>query len=250
LALYRRRIRRKPLPLRYILLLSFVFFVLSSAVGLWIVNDRMKAPVMKYAESQSVNLATNLINKAIEDQIGEGLRLDDMMEIVPLDQSGSVMTYRFNTQKAVEYSTKITNSILNSINAMEGGAAELPLEGDIKDVHPAKDGIIFYIPMGRVFDNIIIGSLGPDIPVKLQAIADVKNDIETVREEHQINNIWVEIRLHVKIGIRIIVPFETEITTIEKRIPLAMGYIKGDVPQFYNNRGDTPPSIQIPDGKE
>lgn len=201
---------------------------------------------MMFAESQSINLATYVINKAIDEQIGKGMNLEDIMVIVPNPHS-TVTTYQFDAQKVLEVSTNITNSILSQINSLEGGKISSITNGEIIEAERDEEkGIIFYVPLGRVVDNVIIGSIGPNIPVKFHAIGDVQYNIETFRESHQINNTWLEIRLHIKVGIQIIVPFETKLTTIERNVPLAMGYIKGDVPEFYNNQGEFSPAIEIP----
>ena len=67
MAKFRRRLTRKgPLPLRYVLLLSLVFFLFSTAAGLWIINKSIEPTLMKYAESQTRKIAALVISKAIK----------------------------------------------------------------------------------------------------------------------------------------------------------------------------------------
>ncbi|WP_062354605.1 sporulation protein YunB [Bacillus kwashiorkori] len=248
MARFRKRNFRtgKPLPFRYVLLLSIVFFILSSTIGLAIVNIAIKPPLTAYAESQSVNLATYVINKAIEEEVGNGLSLDEMIKIIPVE--GNTVTV-FDTDKILRVSKDITNNILKNINAVEEGhvySTTIITDGDINEVHAKHgEGIHFKVPFGRITDNVLLGSLGPDIPVKFHAIGDVEYDIKTVREHHDINSTWYEIRLHMKVGIQIVVPFLTELKVVEQNILLAAGEIKGKVPQFYSSNGGLAPSIQI-----
>lgn len=239
----------KPLPLRYVLLLSFVFFIFSTSLGLWIVNTAIRPTLLAYAESQSINLATYVINKSIREEIDKGL---DLNGIIQVDPYGSSTLTTFNHAKIEDAANRITNNILNNINSMEHGEGMMPIaatDGEIKKVEPStNEGIKFSVPFGRITDNILLANVGPDIPVEFRAIGDIEYDIETVTKEHQINSTWFEIRLHMKVGIQMLVPFTSEIKIIPRNVLLASGEIKGDVPQFYGNGngGQVTPSIVIP----
>lgn len=238
-----RPISSKPLPFRYVLLLSFTFFILSTAIGLWIVNVAIKPALYAYAESQSINIATAVINNAIKDQIGEGLRLDQVTRSISNERS-EILSFDFDTIH--DYSTKITNSILEGIHEVEIGNLPEVVNGNVKNLEPSDNGILFQIPFGRITNNALLGGIGPNIPVKFQAIGDIQYDIETTYEALQINSTWYEIRLHMKVGIQIIVPFTTKMKHIERNILFAAGEIRGDVPQFYSNGGGLIPSFTVP----
>ena len=61
----RRKLTRKgPLPFRYVLLLTFLFFMLSTGVGLWLINREIEPTLMKYAEAQTKEIAT-LVNSEL-----------------------------------------------------------------------------------------------------------------------------------------------------------------------------------------
>lgn len=245
-------IKPKPLPFRYVVLLSFVFFLLSTSLGLWIVNSALKPTLMAYAESQSINLATYIINKSIRQEIDNGLDLND---IIKVDPYGNSTLTSFNMGKIEDTANRITNQILKNINSMEhmdGFSPALATDGEIKEVEPsAAGGIQFKVPFGRITDHILLANLGPDIPVEFKAIGDIESNIETTTKEHQINSTWFEIRLHIKVGIQMLVPFTSEMKMIERNVLLASGEMKGDVPQFYNSGGgQLTPSIVLPEEKE
>lgn len=235
------------MPFRYVLLLTFVFFLLSTALGLWIVNIAIKPVLMAYAQSQSVNIATYVINKAVKEEIGEGLGLDDLTVVREMEDS---TLYTIDTQKIIEVSNKITDRVINNINAVEEGyvhSSNIVTNGEIEKVEVKRgEGIYFEVPFGRITDNALLGSLGPDIPVRFHAIGDIDYDIETIWKEQEINSTWYEIRLKMEVGIQIVVPFMTKMTVINRSIPLATGTIKGDVPQFYSSDGHLTPSFTVP----
>ncbi|WAA09944.1 sporulation protein YunB [Fervidibacillus albus] len=248
--IHRRRFRRKkPLPFRYVFLLTIGLFLFASALGLWIVNVAIKPVLIAYAESQSVNIATYVMNRAVKDEIGEGLQLNEITIIKELDES---TLYTIDTQKIIELSNNIANRVLNHINAVEEGDFSstdhiILTDGEIETVEARHgEGIQFNVPFGRITDNALLGSLGPEIPVHFHAIGDIDYDIETVWQEQAINSTSFEIRMKMKVGIQIVIPFMTKMTVIERTIPLATGTIKGDVPQFYSNGSSLTPSFTIP----
>ncbi|WAA11901.1 sporulation protein YunB [Fervidibacillus halotolerans] len=248
--IHRGHLRRKrPLPFRYVLLLTTVLFLLFSALGLWIVNIAIKPVLVAYAESRSVNIATYVMNKAVKEEIGEGLPLNEITVVKELDES---TLYTIDTQKIIELSNNIANRVLNHINAMEEGDFSssdhiILSDEEIEKVEVRRgEGIQFNVPLGRITDNVLLGSLGPEIPVRFHAIGDIDYDIETLWQEQAINSTWFEIRMKMKVGIQIVIPFMTKMTVIERTIPLATGTIKGDVPQFYSNGGGLTPSFTIP----
>ncbi len=237
-----------PLPFRYVLLLSLVFFLFSTSLGLWIVNRAIKPTLIAYAESQSVNLATHMMNQAIKEEIGEGLNLSEIIKVVPY---GNSTLTTFDTDKITTVANNIADRVLKNINEMERGEVFSPAAatgGEIEEVTPKPgEGIEFQIPLGKITNNVLLANFGPDIPIRFKAIGHIEYDIKTITKEHQINSTWYEVRLHMKVGIQMLVPFTSEIITVPRNVLLASGEIKGDVPQFYGNHGQLTPSVIIPD---
>ncbi|SIG88896.1 sporulation protein YunB [Mycobacteroides abscessus subsp. abscessus] len=58
---------------------------------------------------------------------------------------------------------------------------------------------------------------------------------------------YVEVLVRLDVQVQIIIPFATKIITVQEDVPVAIGIIPGDVPQFYNGGGgDSAPSIELP----
>ncbi|MCU9612833.1 sporulation protein YunB [Caldibacillus lycopersici] len=256
---YRSRFRKyrpmkphKPLPFRYVCLLTFVFFLLSTSIGLWIVNKGIKPTFIAYAESQSVNLATYVMNKAIEEEIGKGgLSLENITKVISYENGTQTI---FDTEKIIEISTKITSNVLKHINGLEHDhtfSTGLATEGEINQLEVVEgEGLKFKVPFGRITNNVLLGGIGPDIPVSFHAIGDIQYNYETISEPQEINSTWYEIRLHMEVGIQMIVPFTSEMKIIPRDVILASGIIKGEVPQFYGSGGQLTPSIVVPNDED
>ncbi|WP_449622258.1 sporulation protein YunB [Robertmurraya sp. Marseille-Q9965] len=245
MAKFRGRIpRRGPLPFRYVFLLTLVFFVFSTTAGLWIINKGLKETLMAYASSQTVQIASLIINNAILET-----KTEDINNIIVVDPETS--TANFDTEKILTKLGETTRLILNNIKTAEGGdLGEIETLSDVEfDPKKTKDeeGIVYYVPLGQATNNALLGNLGPKIPIRFTAIGHMESDIETEFEEIGINNIYIQVKIKLKVNVQVIIPFATDVAELEQEIPIALGVIKGEVPQFYNNGGEGgAPSLEIP----
>ncbi|MDQ0155298.1 sporulation protein YunB [Robertmurraya andreesenii] len=245
MAKFRGRLpRRGPLPFRYVFLLTLVFFVISTTIGLWIINKGLKPTLMDYAESQTVQIASLVINRAILET-----KVDDINHVITKDTETSLTN--FDTEKIYKKLGETTQLILHNIKmAEDGDLEELQSMADVEiDVEETKEekGIVYYVPLGQATKNALLGNLGPKIPVRFNAIGHMESDIETEFEEVGINNIYIKVLIKLKVSVQIIIPFATKVAKLEQKIPIALGILEGEVPQFYNSGGEGgAPSIELP----
>ncbi|WP_071393665.1 sporulation protein YunB [Bacillus tuaregi] len=246
--LFRRmKHKRGPLPLRYVLLVTLVFFICSTLICLWVIEKELEPTLMSYAKSESRNIATLVINNAVDKQFNAA-ESEDLFRTIPnTDGSNNI---QLDTEKIIRKQTEIVSLIHENIKeAEEGNTDVLRSLTDVeieKKKHEEAKGINFSIPLGRATDNALLGNLGPDIPVEFYAIGDVQSDVKTKIEEFGINGGIIEIFIEVQVNIEIIVPFSSDITVVKRNIPIGMGVFRGDVPQFYNGNGNSTPAIQLP----
>jgi len=245
----RRMPRKGPLPLRYVILLTFVFFSFSTAAGLWIIDKGLEPTLMRYAESQTRKIATMVINNAINKEIASGMDIDKVLEFVPID-GGTTTIVKFNTEIINRVKAETTNLVqMNLKEAERGNLSSLDLGSNIENVPNEEDrkaGIVYYIPLGKATKNVLLGNTGPMVPVKFTAIGDVTADVVWDTEEYGINNSLINVSVRVKANVQIIIPFATEIATVQEDIPIGSFYYPGKVPQFYNGGGVASPAIQLP----
>jgi sporulation protein YunB len=251
LAKFRRRhVRWGPLPFRYVLLISFVFFIFSTAAGLWIVNRAIEPTLMKYAESQTRKIASLVINKAIEKKT---TNVEDINNVIEIKSNGKVFTIKTSVINQALADT--VAEIQKNIKEVERGSfpsltsiSDVEIETDTKK---NSDGfIIWYVPLGQATKNALFGNLGPKIPIKFNAIGDIQPDVKMKATPMGINNTWIDASLHLVVSVQIITPFQTKITKLTETIPIAAGLIQGDVPQYFNGGSGSSPAIQLPEKKK
>ncbi|MFD1737738.1 sporulation protein YunB [Bacillus salitolerans] len=242
--------RRGPLPFRYVFLLSFVIFTFSTAIGLWIVNKGIEPTLIAYAESKTEQIATLVINKAINQKIAEDMDINELI-ITELDADGNVSLIKFNPSIVTRVLSETTNVVQRSLNEVADGnlsALEFISDIEIETSEQAKSrGITYEIPLGQATNNALLGNLGPKVPIRFMPIGEVSSDIVTSTEEFGINNAWLEVAVKIKVNVQIIVPFATKQKTVTTEIPIGMAVLPGQVPEFYNGAGGegVSPSIEI-----
>ncbi|CAM4152834.1 sporulation protein YunB [Lederbergia lenta] len=243
-----RRIRRGPLPFRYVVLLSLVFFIFSTAAGLWIVNRGIKPTLVSFAESQTRKIAPMVINNAVKEVVPNVKDIDEVTKTVPNGAGGT--TTDFNTVIISRIMSDIATLVQANLKEAENdNLHKLESQADIEiDMEKTKEdeGIVYSVPLGQATNNALLGNLGPRIPIRFTAIGDVQTNIEYDVEPYGINSAFYVVSIHIIVNVQIIIPFESTMTTVEQTIPIAIGNLEGTVPQFYNGNGNTGPSIQLP----
>ncbi|WP_437829252.1 sporulation protein YunB [Niallia taxi] len=239
---FRQRMpKKKPLTFQQVLLITAVFFILSTLLSFWIINNGLKPTLSYYAQSQTKKLATLVINDALQDETEEE---DNNLMI---DGNNFV----FNTAQVVKKQQEITSLVQENITRMEKG--EIPAGAELSDIELDKNltaqgkGIVYNVPIGQATNNALLGNLGPDVPIKFNVVGSVKSDLKTEMENVGINYVVVKAFVEIKVDIQIIIPFATKLTTVKQDILIAMAGFEGDVPEFYNGSGSSSvPALQLP----
>lgn len=226
------------MPLRYVLLLTFVFFILSTVLGIWIINKGLAPTLIYYAESQNRKIAEEAVNyakKKIQDEI------DPDKIVVTNKNNNYFITNPAISNKVEQEAQSIIQSVLN------GREENIAAFSDLGIVHDS-EGLVYSIPIGRATDNALLGNIGPKIPIKLQVIGDVQADLISNYNPVGINHISADVYIQLTVHVQTIIPFATSATPYKQKITLLSGVIPYDPPQYYNG-GSSTPTIQLPPKK-
>lgn len=243
-----KHVRKGPLPLRYVLFLSLVFFLLFTVMGLWIIDKAIEPTLMSYAVTQTRKIAALAISNAISQKtINNGGA--NAIEIIP-STNGTPPIAKLNPDVINRIFADTTNQIEKNLTTAEAGdLASLQQLSDVKietNAQKNSNGILWYVPIGRATNNALFGNLGPNIPVHFFAVGSVQPDVKTTFKPMGINNTWIEVDLKMIVSVQVILPFATKVTEIAENIPIGGTLIQGPVPSFYSSGGNALPSIQLP----
>ena len=114
--------RRGPLPFRYVLLLSFVFFIFSTAAGLWIVNKGIQPTLMRYADSQTRKIAPMVISKAVREVIPNVKDIKEITQTEP-DGAGGTIT-QFDVEIINHIMMEMASQVQKNLKSAELGNLE------------------------------------------------------------------------------------------------------------------------------
>ncbi|MER2263110.1 MAG: sporulation protein YunB [Psychrobacillus sp.] len=225
-------------------------FLLSVAYVFYYINAQLTPTYLQYAEVQTNKIASMVISKAINSRTANVLDVNDIIEEVPSD-SKNMVTTKFNTE-IINRVLSDTNSLVQSHleQAEQGNLSSLPYLDDIeydKQTMEDQGGVVFFVPMGQATNIPLIGNLGPKIPIRFHVIGNVQSNVVPTITEFGINNAYVEISIHIKVNVQIIVPLASKMSVVEQNIPVAMGLVQGQVPHIYTGGdGSAAPSVEVP----
>lgn len=247
------KLRKGPLPFRFVLLISFILFTFITIQGLWLVNRGIEPTLMLIAQKKTEEIAALAISEAIDNEIIGPSQMDDIIEY-KTDNKGNVVFAGINQSvinRVANQSQKVVQKYLKEI---EEGKAHEVINNDELGITAYKNepGVIMEIPLGQATRNSLLANLGPKIPIKFMLIGEANTDIVEKIENSGINNTWINIDIIVTVKTRIVIPFATETTVVKRPIKITAQFIKGEVPVYYNQSGDPiQPTVPItPDLKD
>ncbi|WP_159439951.1 sporulation protein YunB [Bacillus sinesaloumensis] len=235
------------MPFRYVFLLTIVFFIASTVIGVYIVNKAIEPALIAYAENETKKMAASVIKNAINQQLNEQELVQEDLSIVQTDENGKVISY--NTQVVNKMATNTLGNIeryLKYVNEGDMSKLDHPdLEIETNEV-TGQTGFVFKVPLGEATNNAILGNLGPEIPIRFHMIGFGETTPQGRIDEWGINNGWFQYNVLATVTMQVILPFTTGEVEIETVIPVINQNILHEVPEFYNNGGESSPSIEFP----
>jgi len=248
-----RRMRKglRPPPIRYILLMTVILFLMSILLTIWIIDRGIRPPLMEIAELKTTEFATRTINAAVKST--EKISFDDLVDMTT-DSQGNVATLGWNStavNRALRTATDRAEYFLYGMNKGEQIDTDdpdlPPVEfgdsvGDLAD----KDPTVVEIPIGQATGSTMLANLGPKIPVHFEIVGNLRSDVIHEVKEFGVNAALFEIYIPVSVQVQIVIPFSTTVADVSTRVFIDSRVIMGDVPDFFSHDNDGGPSISVP----
>ncbi len=212
------------------------------------INNKVTPLILDYAELEARKLATLVINSAVSKNISNKIKSDEIF-LITKDSNGEISTIDFNPATVNSVLTETTTIIQQELKKIEDGDIQEIENFDLNFISDdkLKDGIIFEIPSGVVFQNAFFANLGPKIPIKLSLAGDITSEITTQVTNYGINNALIEVRISIKLTEQVILPLTTDKIEIQSSIPIVLKLIQGTVPNYYlNGISNSSNSLTIP----
>lgn len=233
-------IKRGPLPLRYVFLITFVFFIFMTVFSLIIINNNLEPNLKSIANTKARQIASKAINDAISKKITDGIDMDQL--IIVNEYSDGQLTFRNNPQVYNRVISEATMRVQRYLDLVEEGNLE-ELESFKNDINinyeesKKQSGIVYEVPLGMATGATLFSNLGPKIPVRLKILGDVISDMETRVIETGINNTHLEVYVKVNVKMNVIIPLIEPPIEISNAVKIGDIFVTGKVPQYYHGGG-------------
>ena len=204
-----------------------IFLIVVSLILALVIIDyfskKANEILLPMAESQIRKVITMIINSSCDDVL-----IGDNLYTINKDNNNEIKMITYDSFEVTKLINQITENIENRIQDVELGKMNY-----YGDTDGNENGVIGVIPFGVIFGNSLLANVGPKIKLRLNLLGDIVSNIETEVKPYGINNAYVEVRIHLMVTARIVLPFVSEKKVISNVIPLSMNIVQGSIPEAY-----------------
>lgn len=219
--------RRSITPLTYILIVILIL-IISLILTFKYIGSNLVRKVESYADKQAKKIITLVITKSVNKEIINTFKTDEIF-------TETENTVDFNSVVINQILLKVNKNLKSNLEKLEKGEIQLTDTTILSDKSKIKDGIVYEIPTGIIFNNALLANLGPKIPVKLHLVGDVLTSIDTNVIDYGINNAIIELDVVITINEQMVLPFSSKDISVTEKVPLAIKLIQGKIPNYYSN---------------
>lgn len=191
------------------LLLALIGILILFNVFLYELNKVITPAIVNISDEEIKRKTVAIINKTILQEYSNKFNYDQVIRIEK-DSEGNIIILRADTLKMNQIACEV------AIRAQE----ELKNAGTM----------YIKIPVGYIFRNNIISTLGPKITVRAEPIGSIDTEYSSKFQSAGINQTKHSIYVNVKTNIRVIFPTNIDKLEVKSEIPLAETIIIGKVP--------------------
>lgn len=209
----RRKIKKKPHPLRRRLKILLLAIVFLAASYLYVVQTNFKPTLEELAEYECRAIVVQAMNDAVATEIEANSQLYEDLYQLEYDSSGALQAITANTPALNRARTALIRAVESTLAALE----ETELE----------------IPFGSLTGVTALGGLGPTWKLTLLPDAYVEGNLREDVQSVSINRTRYTITLNLQATISMILDGNTATAQVSSQIPIAGILLNGDTPAYY-----------------
>lgn len=234
--------QKGPLPIKLVLLISFVIFIILNLISLWIIEQSVRPILVDIAKTEIRGIAIEAINDSVQDNMNK----IDINDLIIFHNKNGNLTFSTNTKLYSQFITQTTKDIQKRLGNKEKHLYELEDSGT---TNKQFESIVYYIPLGVVTRNSLFANYGPKIPLEVAIVGEVEPTFDTSLKKIGINNTYLELFVTFKASLQIVIPFTTEEEPVVTKVKLGDVYREGNIPHYYGEDGSDLPNPTISDDK-
>lgn len=203
-----------------------IIIVLSAIICVKILNNKIAPVVMDYSISEMKRVVSIIMNRSINSDLLEKIDINKLF-VINKGSTDEILTVSLDSIIVNKINDDVSDACEDNLRLMEEGKYQ-----ELKDKFNIGEEY-FLVPSGIIFNNTILNSIGPKIPINLKMIGNVTSNIKTDVKEYGINNSLITISVNIEVELMVILPFTSDYIKISNDIPISIKLIQGKVPQFY-----------------
>ena len=232
----------------YLIAIFLVIILIGMYLIFGYIKERIMPSLFNYASLEAKKFSSIIINDAIDKYITDQIDIDNLF-LITNDSTGEINSIDFNTSLINKYLTNATKSIQKNLKYIEkGNIQKVEYKANLLDTYDEKalkNGVIYYLNSGFIFNNPIFANFGSQIPIKIALTGDVISNISTELTNYGINNALTKVYANIKITEQVILPYYDKPIELETKVPIALKLVNGVVPSYYGNLNTTSPSLTL-----
>lgn len=229
----RLRKRKKKKTINKIIII-LIMIVISIIYIFKIFNEKALPLFIEYSEVEVKKIISSLISNSVNNEVANNIDKDIL--ITTYDNDGNITSIDFNSSSVNKLLVSASKVVEQNLKYLESGKIDkLNLSNTEYDISNLKDGVIYELPSGIIFNNSILSNLFPKIPVKMDLVGNIFCKLNTDIKSYGINNALITINIEIQVDVKILLPFTTANTKVSVPVPVVMKLIEGSVPGYYFN---------------
>lgn len=175
------------------------------------------------------NIVIKNVNKSVYNNVfsilgSDELGSEELLEVISLSKNndGEVISVDYNMNIAYDVLSNCMDELYSSITSL-----------DMSSLYKSGINNVYYIPMGLIYNNVLLDNLGFRIPCKINFISDIDMGFMTKVKDYGVNNLLIEIYLVIDVKSYIMSPSTYKEFGETYEILVASKIILGRIPMYY-----------------
>ncbi len=203
--------RRRP----FLLFLQWLLPIMLLLVFVFWFDHLMRTTILKIAEIRATQLATEAINRTVQEEVWDNnLQYQDFVQVQKDDQ-GRIVFMQANTVRVTRMAADVVLTVNRTLEKLKGQTISVPL--------------------GQITGLYVFSSMGPRIRVTIIPAGTVEVNVDDKFEPAGINQTRHKIWLNFTTRVKVVIPSMYAESGIATSVPLAESIIVGEVPSTFVN---------------
>lgn len=230
-----KKYKRKKIKVINKIILIVILLSISILYIFKIFSDKALPQLIEYSEIETTKIVSSIISNTVVEEISNNIDMDNLF-ITTKDSSGNIKSIDFNSSEVNKILYKSSKSVEQNLRYLSSGNVDkLNLDNYVSNYEEKKfkKGVIYELPSGIIFNNIILNNLFPKIPIKMNLIGSVFSKLSVDLKDYGINNALIKVNINIESEVKILLPFVSYVKKINVDVPVIMKVIEGNVPSYY-----------------